>query len=238
MIPKKSCLAFLAAPLFAACAMFPTLNPNVTVPTQQLKRGLAAPPTLAAPAPQPGDGSIPIDSVAVDPIADSKAFRVGDIVTVQVNEALTGSAGANSTLGNATSVKAGLSNLFGLEHYLSTHTAIDPSSMIDTSYQSSETGAGVMSASQSFVGNVGAVVTSITPTGNLVLAGKREMRINGEQDTLVITGVVRPDYIDANDEVPSSSIADFTLGLTGNGQVRDQQGFGWGERLLSWIWPF
>jgi flagellar L-ring protein precursor FlgH len=71
-----------------------------------------------------------------------------------------------------------------------------------------------------------------------MLVGHRKMRINGEDDTLVLTGVVRPDYIDSNDQVPSSLIANFHLGLTGAGQVRDQQGFGWGERIVSWLWPF
>ncbi len=222
----------------SGCAQFSTLDPDVKVPTADIQRSMEAPQTLAAPPPRPGEGAIELDSVAVNPVSDAKAFRVGDIVTVQVNEALSGSAGANSTLGNQSSVKAGMSNLFGLEQYLSSHTAIDPSSMINTSYQSAEVGGGNMSAQQTFVGNVGAVITRITPTGNLELVGHRQMRINGEDDTLVVTGVVRPDYIDSNDQVPSSLVANFHLGLTGAGQVRDQQGFGWGERIVSWLWPF
>jgi flagellar L-ring protein precursor FlgH len=238
-IVTRAARAFALSMLFlGGCAQFSTLDPDVKVPAAEIEASMQAPETLAAPPPKKGEGAIPLDSVAVNPVSDAKAFRVGDIVTVQVNEALSGSAGANSTLGNQSSVKAGLSNLFGLEQYLSTHTSIDPSSMINTTYQSAEVGGGNMSATQTFVGNVGAVVTQITPTGNLMLVGHRKMRINGEDDTLVLTGVVRPDYIDSNDQVPSSLIANFHLGLTGAGQVRDQQGFGWGERIVSWLWPF
>ena len=93
-------------------------------------------------------------------------------------------------------------------------------------------------ATDTFVGNVSAVVTHVTPEGNLIIDGERRVRINGEDDLLVVSGVVRPQDINSSNQVPSSSVANLRLALTGQGQVRDQQGFGWGERILSWVWPF
>jgi flagellar L-ring protein precursor FlgH len=207
-------------------------------PTEKMAKSLEAPPTQTVNPPAPGDGSVGVDEIMSNLVADYKAFRVGDVVTVQVNESLAGTTGANSALGNQTSVQGGLTNLFGLEHYLSLHTFLNPSTLVKTAYQSSETGNGTMSATDTFVGNVSAVVTHVTPEGNLIIDGERRVRINGEDDLLVVSGVVRPQDINSSNQVPSSSVANLRLALTGQGQVRDQQGFGWGERVLSWLWPF
>ncbi len=232
---RAAILILLLAAAVPGCSTFRVVEHP---PTDKMAKSLEEPPAQTVTPPAPGDGSVGVDKIMSDLVADYKAFRVGDVVTVQVNESLTGSTGANSALGNSTSIKGGITNLFGLTHYLVGHTNITPTSMINTSYASSETGNGTMSATDTFVGNVSAVVTHVTPEGNLIIDGERRVRINGEDDLLVVSGVVRPQDINSSNQVPSSSVANLRLALTGQGQVRDQQGFGWGERIFSWLWPF
>jgi flagellar L-ring protein precursor FlgH len=62
--------------------------------------------------------------------------------------------------------------------------------------------------------------------------------VNGEDDTIHVSGVIRPQDLDSNNTITSGQIADLQIGMAGQGQVRDKQGNGLGTRLFDWIWAF
>jgi flagellar L-ring protein precursor FlgH len=82
------------------------------------------------------------------------------------------------------------------------------------------------------------VVVAVNPSGTLSVRGERQLRVNGEDDTIHLAGVVRPQDIDSNDAISSAQVADLDLSITGQGQIRDKQGDGLGTRLLDWLWLF
>jgi flagellar L-ring protein precursor FlgH len=220
-------------------------------PDQQIASAVAAPITV------PGDtgvnidqydrvafaptapGSIPLRVAAADLVADVKARSIGDVLTVNVTEAVTSESKAGTTLSNQRAISAGLPNFFGVVETLATKQPnVNLSSLINGTSSNSTTGAGDMTAADTFTATVSAVVTAVNPSGTLSIRGQRSLRVNGENDTIHLSGVVRPADIDSSDTVASAQVADLDLSITGSGQSRDQQGGGLGDRLFDWLWLF
>jgi flagellar L-ring protein precursor FlgH len=66
----------------------------------------------------------------------------------------------------------------------------------------------------------------------LQIAGDQRMVVNGETQTLHITGYVRPEDIDSSDTVLSSRVANVEGSFNGNFQ---QQKVGLIRRILNWL---
>ncbi len=184
-------------------------------------------------------GSIPLRVAAVDLVSDVKAHSVGDVLTVNVVESINGESKANATLSNKRSISAGIPNFFGIaENFANKEPNLNLTSLVNGTADNSTTGAGDLTAADTFTATVSAVVTAVNPSGTLSIKGMRKIRVNGENDTIHLSGVVRPQDIDGTDTVSSAQVADLDLSITGEGQIRDKQGDGIGTRLLDWLWIF
>lgn len=184
-------------------------------------------------------GSIPLRVSTVDIVSDFKAHSVGDVVTVEVVESINGQSSASTNLSNKRSIQAGVPNLFTATESLAAHNPLlNLTDMIQGASDNSTTGSGDMSAADTFTATISAVVVAVNPSGTLAIRGDRNLRINGEDDTIHLSGVVRSEDIDSNDTVTSQNVADLRLSITGEGQIRDKQGDGLGTRLLDWLWIF
>jgi flagellar L-ring protein precursor FlgH len=82
----------------------------------------------------------------------------------------------------------------------------------------------------------------VLPNGNLVLSGRREIRIDKETKLMEFTGVVRRFDIDASNSVASELVADATVVYKGSGPLTthtNRSGLGgWLHGFIAWIWPF
>lgn len=184
-------------------------------------------------------GSIPLRVAAVDLVSDVKARSVGDIVTVSVLESINSESKAETSLANKRSIGAGIPNLFAATEYLGKQNPLlNIASMINSSADNSTDGQGVMTAGDTFIATVSTVVTAVNPSGTLTIKGDRKVRVNGEDDTIHLSGVVRPQDIDSNNMVPSILVADLEVSISGEGQIRDKQGDGLGTRIFDWLWLF
>lgn len=184
-------------------------------------------------------GSIPLRVAAVDLVADVKARSVGDTVTVNVVESINGESKAQTSLGNKRSIGAGLPNLFTFAESLAKNNPLlNLTSLINGTTDNSTTGLGDMTAGDTFTATVSAIVTAVNPSGTLSIKGLRQLQVNGENDAIVLSGVVRPQDIDSNNVVSSAQVADLELSITGQGQIRDKQGDGLGARIFDWLWLF
>ena len=184
-------------------------------------------------------GSIPLRVSSVDLVSDVKAKTIGDVVTVNVVEAINSETKQGTTLGNQRSISATLPNLFMAAESLAAHNpTLNLNGLVNSTSQNSTTGTGDMTAADTFTATVSAVVIAINPSGTLSIKGERQITINGEDDTISLSGVVRPEDIDSTDSISSAQIADLQLGLSGQGQIRDKQGDGLGTRLFDWLWLF
>jgi len=184
-------------------------------------------------------GSIPLRVTAVSLVDDVKAHNIGDVVTVQVTESFSSESKAGTDLSNKRSLNTAMPNLFTAVESLAKHNPLlNLSSLANASSDNSSTGSGDMTAADTFTATVSALVVAVNPSGTLTIKGERRLKVNGEDDTIHISGVVRPQDIDSNDSVSSTQVADLQLSITGQGQIRDKQGNGLGTRAMDWLWLF
>ena len=66
-------------------------------------------------------------------------------------------------------------------------------------------------------------IVEVDSAGNLNIEGKRTTKINGETQTIIIKGFVRPVDILPNNSVYSYSILDLTLTIEGDGTISKTQ---------------
>jgi flagellar L-ring protein precursor FlgH len=184
-------------------------------------------------------GSIAVRVAAIDLVSDVKARTVGDIVTVNVLETINTETKAGTTLSNKRSINAGMPNLLSAAETLAKNNPLlNLVSLINGTSENSSDGHGDMTANDAFSAIVSTVVTAVNPNGTLTIRGDRRVRVNGENDAIHLSGVVRPQDIDSNNTVSSAQVADLEVGISGEGQVRDKQGAGLGTRLFDWLWLF
>jgi flagellar L-ring protein precursor FlgH len=81
-------------------------------------------------------------------------------------------------------------------------------------------------------------VREVLPNGNLVIEGYRDVRIHNENQSLSLSGIVRPRDVSPNNEVASGAVAFMEVKLQGKGLVTDNLKPGWLFRLLRGISPF
>jgi flagellar L-ring protein precursor FlgH len=155
--------------------------------------------------------------------ADHRASQVGDLVYVQFdfNDA-TSHVNNYSSSKSASLSGGGGSGIFGLP-LLRLGNSISGQSATQT--------AQTATGSDAFTSTMMATVTDVFPSGALAIAGDQSVVINGRQQTLHITGIIRPQDIDSTDAVLSSRVADVQASFKGD----DQKNKGLLARILSWL---
>lgn len=173
-------------------------------------------------------------------LRDLRAKTVGDIVTVVIDMAEQAQIRNQTTRSRGASEAAGVPNFFGLESRLPAilPDQVDPSKLVDLNSNSSSSGSGQINRQEQIQLKVAAVVTDILPNGNLVIAGRQEMRVNYELRELRIAGVIRPEDITTRNTVSYEKIAEARIAYGGRGQITDVQQPRVGQQVLDVILPF
>jgi flagellar L-ring protein precursor FlgH len=78
-------------------------------------------------------------------------------------------------------------------------------------------------------------ITQVLPNGNFLIEGTRIVDVNGERQTTVLTGVIRPQDITPENTVFSYDIADAQISYKGRGSVNTAQRPGIFARFLNWL---
>ena len=197
------------------------------------------PVTMPMPAPEPPSHSANSlwRSGARAFFKDQRASRVGDLLTVNV--VIDDQAKLNNTT-RAAGEDAQATNLLGAETRLGEifPEAIDPTSLVDLSSDSSHTGSGSVDRNESISVKLAATVTQVLPNGNLVISGRQEVRVNYEVRELTVTGIVRPEDISATNTVNHEQIAEARVSYGGRGQLSDVQQPRYGQQLFDILFPF
>ncbi|MEO0279154.1 MAG: flagellar basal body L-ring protein FlgH [candidate division WOR-3 bacterium] len=169
--------------------------------------------------------------------SDWRAKRVGDIVTIIVNESALAQDTGNTEAEKNSSMSASIKNLFGIKETLGKIFGGDHTNPIDISSKYSYKGGGKISQQSRFQTRISAVVTEVLPNGNLVIEGKRALYINGERKVIGIRGVVRLQDIAPDNTVSSENVADAEIVYEGKGVVSKSQNPGLFTKLLMFFWP-
>lgn len=169
---------------------------------------------------------------------DQRAARVGDILTIRVNVSDRAVVDNSTSRSRDGSESGGASALFGLEKIVKKLAGVDTSKLVESTTQSSSSGAGNTSRSETVTMTIAAVVTAVLPNGNLVIRGRQETRVNFELRELLVSGIVRPQDIARDNSVRHTQIAEARISYGGRGQLTDAQQARWGQQLMDVLSPF
>jgi len=192
--------------------------------------------------PQPSEGSLWTENSA-NLFTDKKARQVGDLLTIRISESPTGKLHAKTDT-NRESTITGSAEFLGLLKALERKnntdalTRLDRTNLIGTTFKPEFVGEGTIDRDGSMTAYITAVVTRVFPNGNLYVSGKRDIKIDNETQYIKITGIVRPEDIDLNNEVVSTYIGDAKIEYSGQGVIAEKQKPGWLMRILDYTWPF
>ncbi|MBX6422755.1 flagellar basal body L-ring protein FlgH [Thermosulfurimonas sp. F29] len=171
---------------------------------------------------------------------DHRARRVGDLVTIKIVENYQSSQQVANKGSRSTGLKAGIARLLGFEKYVEQHNPrFSSSQMFDSSYQYNLNAQSQQSRKTDIKATITARVVKVLPNGNLVVQAKRVVKQDADLEYIVLTGIVRPQDIDADNSVLSTQLSDVTLEYSGRGPNKEiVRGPGWVAQILHWIWLF
>jgi flagellar L-ring protein FlgH len=169
---------------------------------------------------------------------DERAHRIGDILTIDVTINDTAQISNSTQRNRASSNSMGMGGILGTVVDNVSGGAVDPAAAVDFTSGINDAGAGSVNRSEALQTTIAAVVTQVLPNGNLVIEGRQEVRVNFEVRDMIITGMVRPSDIQANNTVASSKIAEARISYGGRGQITDVQQPRYGAQIMDAILPF
>lgn len=209
--------------------------------------GCAAPQKVAGPSPEfapiipeaTSQTSIPTGSVYNVAFSDSwfgekKAYRVGDIVTVVLDESLD----ADTTTKNTASRKTKTDVLSPLQIAKWGSPGGILSSDLQEENEISSTGSGVIDQSATFKGTMTAQVVEVYPNGNLLIRGEKIVNFSSGSEVVQVKGIIRPQDIQPDNTVQSKRLASAQITYKGVGPNANAQQVPWGTNLLLSVWPF
>ncbi|MER3415382.1 MAG: hypothetical protein C4297_04100 [Gemmataceae bacterium] len=168
---------------------------------------------------------------------DTRARSVGDVLTIVVSETTGIDQREERDMEKKTKTGA-VFNLKGKSNGNVASRKVDANlDVLQTSDRKFE-GKSEFSSDRKMLDRMTVVVVDVLPNGNLVIEGYRRRIISGEERTLRVTGMVRPQDIGANNIVQSQFIANLQLTYEGYGNESSFTGQGWMGRFVNFLWPF
>ena len=169
-------------------------------------------------------------------VADRKASRSGDIITIVVSESAIAQSSQSKKSSRDASLNDSVKQFLFANSRAGTHLGGLPG--IELGGASSYSGGGDVSNSQSLSARAAVLVTDVLPNGNLVIEGARMVTFSGETQYVVLHGLVRADDVARDNTVTSSNIADARVEFYSEGQLTDAQKRGWFTKLYERLRPF
>ncbi len=170
---------------------------------------------------------------------DFKARRKGDIITIVISETASASKEAKTDTSRSTSVNAGIPNFMGLEKVgIFKNNIGDLAKLINANVDSKFAGAGSTSRQEDLKATITAKVIEVLPNNNLLIEGRRNIKVNNEDQEIILEGTVRSRDIAADNTVNSIFVADAKISYFGRGIISDRQSPGWLMNIVDKVWPF
>jgi flagellar L-ring protein precursor FlgH len=186
-----------------------------------------------------------------DIFRDNRAYQPMDIITVTITERSEGRKEARTEVIQKSDVMASIAAFFGLEKQLQAANdngsgtganrisfAPNPDGLVEASTQNNFRGEGRTERRDNLTGRISAVVMEVLPSGVMRIEGQRIITVSGEEQTMVLSGLVRIMDINSINEIDSSKIAQLRIDYFGRGTIGEAQHGGWGARLMRKLWPF
>ncbi|EAR51758.1 flagellar L-ring protein precursor [Oceanicola granulosus HTCC2516] len=249
---KHLVTALAATALVAGCASAPAFNREPAVSNLDLTRQ-TMPEVASVQVPLPVPQPVPVPTRAESAslwapgargfFGDQRATAVGDILTIDIeidDEASLANASSRERDGEGS---VAMPTALGYENHLanvipgiSQDELSDP--LIGLRSETNASGSGTIRRNESIKLKVAAMVIQLLPNGNMVVAGRQEVKVNDELRELRVAGIIRPQDIQMNNTVPYDKIAEARISYGGEGSLSRTQTRGYGEDVMDIVLPY
>jgi flagellar L-ring protein precursor FlgH len=149
-------------------------------------------------------------------VSDVKATRAHDPIAVVVAESLTASTDGTVKNARASAASSQVSALLGK---LSAGNALN--NLLNQTSSSSLNAQGQSVTDSSIATTLGGEVVDVLPNGMLLIQVVRQLTFNQQTQLIRVRGLVRPEDVNAQNQVMSTNITDMELEVVGKGIVTD-----------------
>lgn len=220
-----------------------------TTPVRDPEFAASLPAPLEVPrARQASSGAIFQAGYDVVLFEDSRARRIGDILTIHLIEVTNASKSQSNDINRNSATEIanptilGANPAFALPGLLPlVATAASGNNTLETTFASDNAFKGGSGTAQTnkLIGDISVTIADVLPNGNLLVRGEKRLNLNSGNEYVKISGIVRPLDVAANNVVPSSKVADATIMYNGDGAEADAGKMGWLSRFfVSALFPF
>ncbi|WP_415885781.1 flagellar basal body L-ring protein FlgH [Neptuniibacter sp. QD29_5] len=224
---KKLITAFVSITLLLTGCVQKQVKPN------NPEYAPVVPQALTQPAPV--NGSIYNSATSINLYGDGRAHRIGDILTITLQESTSSQKSATTELDKSSSLTLTQPTILGDAVSLNGK----PLSASITGPTTAFEGEGSSDMSNNLTGNITVTVHDVLPNGVLLVKGEKWLTLNQGDEYIRISGMVRPQDIGSDNTVASTKLADARIAYSGTGAVHDTNVMGWVSKFfISALMPF
>ncbi|MCC4596705.1 flagellar basal body L-ring protein FlgH [Xanthomonas campestris pv. phormiicola] len=206
--------ALLLAAVLGSCATFTGELP--------MPAGDDMPPLVLEPQ-QGSSGGVFVPGMGRALTADNRAYRVGDVLTVDLEEATQASNSNKTAISKDSQIAMPDGKVLGAALTLGT----------DLGIKRDNAGTGTTSQNNSMAGALTVIVQKVLPNGLLQIGGEKSLMLNQNVETVRLSGYVRSSDLDASNRVSSQRVADARIRYSGRGEIANANRGGWLTRFFN-----
>jgi flagellar L-ring protein precursor FlgH len=169
---------------------------------------------------------------------DTRARRVGDVLTILLNESTLFDGRDTRMLEKDTKAQANVNLAMSYTAGKATTRNFQGNFSPEVDSLRQLNGKGNYTSNRTLTDRMSVVVIAVEPNGNLVIEGYRTRVIANEERTMRVSGIVKPTDIGFSNTVLSQFIANFTVEYIGKGPESSYTNNGWLGRCMNKLWPF
>jgi flagellar L-ring protein precursor FlgH len=191
-------------------------------------------PVGSAPLPA-NDGAIYKAGYNITLFEDGKARRVGDIITVILDESTNATKSATTSTAKESDIDLPTPTVFGNTMTVNGNDLFRAAVTSDRNF----TGEGESEQSNKLTGRISVTVAEVFPNGNLLVRGEKLLTLNQGSEHVRLSGIIRAMDVSPDNTVRSEQIANARIVYGGQGVLADANEKGWLQKVLdSKWWPF
>lgn len=176
------------------------------------------------------NGSIYQEGRSVRLFEDTKAFRVGDILSITLSESTTANKSAATNTSKQDDISTGATGTL-----LGTLPTWNGNALLNNGLTANRAfaGSGDTAQSNSLSGEIAVTVTRIFPNGNLEVKGEKLIGLTQGNEYIRLSGIIRPQDVGSNNTITSNKIANSRIYYGGGGVIAENNAKGWLSRFFD-----
>lgn len=231
MFQRTNSLSLLTLPfagvLLAGCISAPPMpdDPEFAPVYTSMQRGDPVSP-----------GSLYVENNVVTLFHDRSAHRVGDILTIELNERTISKKTSSTAIKKENTSEVSEPVILG-----SLIRGVTGNGGLLNSMQSENdfNGSANSDQSNSLQGSISVTVVDVFPNGTLVVKGEKWLSLNQGDEFIRISGLIRPEDLGADNTIESSKVANARISYGGRGVLADANAVGWFTRFfINPLFPY